>query len=90
MKTIILIPCRMASVRLPGKPMIKIHNIPMIQHVWQKAIDSDIGEVVVACSDKEIYDFITNLGGKAIITDPKLQSGTDRIHTAFMLSLIHI
>ena len=84
MKTIILIPCRMASVRLPGKPMIKIHNIPMIQHVWQKAIDSDIGEVVVACAEKEIYDFIIHLGGKAIITDPKLQSGTDRIHTAFM------
>ena len=84
MKTIILIPCRMASVRLPGKPMIKIHNIPMIQHVWQKAIDSEIGEVVVACSEKEIYDFIIHLGGKAIITDPKLQSGTDRIHTAFM------
>lgn len=84
MKTIILIPSRMASVRLPGKPMIKIHNIPMIQHVWQKAIASDIGEVVVACPEKEIYDLITNLGGKAIITDPKLPSGTDRIHAAFM------
>ena len=83
MKTIILIPSRMASTRLPGKPMAKINGKPMIQLVWEKAILSDIGDVYVACSEDEVFQTIKDLGGRAIMTDPQLASGTDRIHAAF-------
>ena len=74
----------MASTRFPGKPMVKINGIPMIQRVWQQAIDSKLGEVVVACSEKVVFDLITNLGGKATLTDPNLPSGTDRIYSALI------
>ena len=83
MKCIILIPSRMASTRFPGKPLVKINGIPMIQRVWQQAINSEIGDVYVACSEKEVYDLIISVGGKAILTDPNLPSGTDRIYSAF-------
>ena len=83
MKTIIIIPSRMASTRFPGKPMVKIAGIPMVQRVWEQAIAAKIGEVYVACSENEVYDLISERGGKAILTDPKLPSGTDRIFAAF-------
>ena len=82
MKTIIMIPSRMASSRFPGKPMVKINGKPMIQRVWEQAINCNIGDVVVACSENEVFDLITNLGGKAILTNPNLPSGTDRIYSA--------
>ena len=84
MKTIILIPSRMESSRFPGKPMAKVEGKPMIQRVWEQAINSEIGEVIVACSENEIFNLITSLGGKAILTDPKLKSGTDRIYSALI------
>ena len=74
----------MASTRLPGKPLIEIDGIPMIQRVLQQAIESNIGEVYVACSEIEVHDLIINNGGKAIMTDPNLPSGTDRVHSAFL------
>ena len=80
MKTIIIIPARMASTRFPNKPMVLINGIPMIQRVWQQAIKSKVGEVVVACCEKEVCDLIISLGGKAIMTSPDHPSGTDRIH----------
>ena len=83
MKTIIIIPSRMASTRFPGKPMVKIAGIPMVQRVWEQAIAAKIGEVYVACSENEVYELISERGGKAILTDPKLPSGTDRIFAAF-------
>tara|TARA_B100001287_G_scaffold105625_1_gene88835 strand:+ start:544 stop:1278 length:735 start_codon:yes stop_codon:yes gene_type:complete len=83
MKNVILIPSRMASTRFPGKPLVKINGIPMIQRVWQQAITSDVGDVYVACSEVEVFELITSLGGKAIMTDPKLQSGTDRVYSAY-------
>ena len=83
MKTIIIIPSRMASTRFPGKPLVKIDSIPMVQRVWMQAINSKVGDVFVACSETEVYDLIINLGGKAILTDPNLPSGTDRIYSAF-------
>ena len=52
MKTIIMIPSRMASTRFPGKPLAKINGIPMIQRVWQQAVKSEVGDVFVACSEK--------------------------------------
>jgi len=83
MKSIIIIPSRMASTRFPGKPLVKIRGIPMVQRVWQQAIASRIGEVYVACSEIEVYNLIDGLGGKAILTDPDLPSGTDRVYSAF-------
>ncbi len=84
METIIVIPSRMASTRFPGKPLAKINGKPMIQIVWEQAIFSNLGEVVVACSENEVFDLINNLGGKAILTDPNLPSGTDRIYSAIL------
>ena len=84
MKYVVIIPSRMASTRLPGKPLMQIDGIPMIQRVWQQAIASKIGEVFVACSEIEVHDLIVSNGGKAIMTDPNLPSGTDRVHSAFL------
>ena len=84
MKNVVIIPSRMASTRLPGKPLMQIDGIPMIQRVWQQAIASKIGEVFVACSEIEVHDLIVSNGGKAIMTDPNLPSGTDRVHSAFL------
>ena len=74
----------MASSRFPGKPLANIQGVPMIQRVWQNAIDSNIGDVVVACAENEVFNLITSLGGRAIITDPDLPSGTDRIYAALL------
>ena len=84
MKSVVIIPSRMASTRLPGKPLMPIDGIPMIQRVWQQAIASKIGDVFVACSEIEVHDLIINNGGKAIMTDTNLPSGTDRVHSAFL------
>ena len=82
MKSIILIPSRMSS-RLPGKPMLKINGKPMIQNVGA-GFKTKIADVVVACSENEVFDLINNLGGKAILTNPNLPSGTDRIYSALL------
>ena len=82
MKTVIVIPARMASSRFPGKPMALINGMPMIQYVWEQAIASNIGEVIVACAETEVSDFIKSLGGNAVMTSPELPSGTDRIYAA--------
>ena len=82
MKTIIIIPARMASVRFPNKPMALINGKPMIQRVWQKAKESNIGPVVVACCEKEVSNLISSLGGNAVMTLPDHPSGTDRIFEA--------
>ncbi len=76
---LIVIPARLASTRLPNKPLALIHGKPMIVHVWERAKEAGLGEVVVACCGPEIADVITNVGGKAYITDPDLPSGSDRI-----------
>ena len=82
MRTLIVIPARMASSRFPNKPMALIHGKPMIQRVWEQAVASNLGDVIVACSEREVLDRIISLGGKAILTDPDLPSGTDRIFEA--------
>ena len=84
MKSIIVIPSRMASTRFPGKPLAIIAGKPMIQRVWEQAIISNLGEVLVACSENEVFNLIKSLGGKVILTDPDLPSGTDRIHSALL------
>ena len=81
---IILIPARLASTRLPGKPLAEIAGVPMIVHVWRRAVAAEIAPVVVACGDPEIAAAIEAAGGRAILTDPGLPTGSDRIHQAIM------
>ena len=85
MKTAIIIPARMASQRFPNKPMAKINGIPMIERVWKQGVNSKIGDVFVACCEDVVFDLITSKGGNAIMTEPELSSGTDRVFAAFNL-----
>ncbi len=70
----------MGSTRLPGKPLAAIGGTPMIVHVLHRAREAAIGPVVVACAEAAIADAVTAAGGIAILTDPDLPSGSDRIH----------
>ena len=79
---IVIIPARMASSRLPGKPLADICGEPMIAHVWRRAIEADVGPVVVATDDSRIVRAIEAVGGKAVLTHPDHQSGSDRIFEA--------
>jgi 3-deoxy-manno-octulosonate cytidylyltransferase (CMP-KDO synthetase) len=79
---IVLIPTRLAATRLPNKPLAEIAGAPMIVHVWRRAIAAEIGPVVVASGDREIVDIIERQGGRAVMTDPELPTGSDRIHAA--------
>jgi len=79
---IILIPARLASTRLPAKPLADIAGVPMIVHVWRRAVAAEIGPVVVACGDREIADAIEGAGGRAVMTNPGHPTGSDRIHAA--------
>jgi 3-deoxy-manno-octulosonate cytidylyltransferase (CMP-KDO synthetase) len=79
---LILIPARLASTRLPGKPLAEIHGAPMIVHVWRRAVAAALGPVIVACAEREIAAAVEAAGGSAILTDPDLPSGSDRIHQA--------
>ncbi|MDB0066759.1 3-deoxy-manno-octulosonate cytidylyltransferase [Candidatus Pelagibacter sp.] len=82
-KTLILIPSRMAATRLPGKPLLKINNLSIISHVFKRAEEANIGEVVVATDDQEIFKDVTKNGGKAILTNKNHKTGTDRIFEAY-------
>lgn len=79
---IIMIPARMAAARLPNKPLADINGEPMIVHVWRRGMAADLGPVVVACCGPEIAGAIERVGGQAIITDPNLPKGSDRIYVA--------
>ncbi|HXA72187.1 MAG TPA: 3-deoxy-manno-octulosonate cytidylyltransferase [Stellaceae bacterium] len=79
---IVLIPSRLASTRLPNKPLADIHGEPMIVHVWRRGIEAGVGPVVVACGDAEIAAAVERSGGRAVLTDPALPSGSDRIAAA--------
>ncbi len=81
-KAIIVIPSRLASTRLPKKPLALVQGISMIVRVWQQAIAANMGPVIVACCGEEIAEAIHKEGGLAIITDPDLPSGTDRVVAA--------
>ena len=73
----------MAATRLPGKPLLKINNLSIISHVYKKALEANIGEVVVATEDKEILEDVSKNGGKAILTRNDHKTGTDRIFEAY-------
>tara|TARA_B100000683_G_C12368390_1_gene506075 strand:+ start:100 stop:828 length:729 start_codon:yes stop_codon:yes gene_type:complete len=83
MKTLIIIPSRLAATRLPGKPLLKINGISLISHVFKRAESANIGEVIVATEDQEIIDDVKKNGGNAILTKKNHKTGTDRIHEAF-------
>ena len=85
MNPIVLIPARMASARLPGKPLADIAGTPMIVRVWRQAVAAAIGPVLVAAAEPEIALAIEAAGGRAVLTDPDLPSGSDRIFQALQM-----
>lgn len=74
----------MASTRLPGKALADIGGQPMILHVVRRALEACVGPVVVACGDREIADAVRDAGATAVLTDPELPSGSDRVHAALL------
>lgn len=85
MKTCIIIPARLASSRLPNKVLADINGKPMILRVYENCINSKCGDVFVATDSEEVKKIIENAGGKAIMTNPSLPSGTDRINAALQI-----
>ncbi|MFN4282563.1 MAG: 3-deoxy-manno-octulosonate cytidylyltransferase [Alphaproteobacteria bacterium] len=81
-KPLVLIPSRLASTRLPDKPLADLHGLPMIVQVWRRAMEAALGPVVVACGDQAIFDAVKAAGGEAVMTDPNHPSGSDRIFEA--------
>jgi 3-deoxy-manno-octulosonate cytidylyltransferase (CMP-KDO synthetase) len=82
MNPIVVIPARMAASRLPGKPLADIGGMPMIVRVLRCAEEADVGAVAVAAGDAEIVKAVRAAGGRAVLTDPALPSGSDRILAA--------
>jgi 3-deoxy-manno-octulosonate cytidylyltransferase (CMP-KDO synthetase) len=80
--TVIMIPARLRSTRLPNKPLAEIGGVPMIVHVWRRACAAGVGPVIVACGEPEIAQAVAAHGGTAVLTEPDLPSGTDRIFQA--------
>ncbi|MCC3303566.1 3-deoxy-manno-octulosonate cytidylyltransferase [Sneathiella sp. HT1-7] len=79
---LIVIPARMASSRLPGKPLADIDGMPMIVQVMRRAEEADIGPVLVACAEEEIAEAIRTAGGTALMTRADHPSGSDRVFEA--------
>lgn len=82
MTPIVLIPARMAASRLPGKPLADIAGAPLIVRVLRQAQAAGVGPVAVAAGDAEIVEAVERAGGRAVLTDPALPSGSDRILAA--------
>jgi len=79
-KTLAIIPARYASSRFPGKPLVEIAGKSMIQHVWERAVQTpSIDEVLVATDDQRILDVVENFGAEAVLTSSEHKTGTDRI-----------
>ncbi len=79
MSVLIVIPARMKATRLPGKPMALIGGVPMIVQVMHRAMESGVGDVVVACDGEEIASAVRAAGGVAVLTNPDHPSGSDRV-----------
>ncbi len=84
-KTVVLIPARMASTRLPGKPLADIGGEPMIVHVWRRAVEAEVGPVVVATDDPRVAAAVAAAGGRAVMTRADHPSGSDRVFEALGL-----
>lgn len=85
--TAIIIPTRLGAKRFPNKPLAKINGVPMIIHVFNRARESKVGEVLVATSDDEIFQVVKENGGKAVLTKPNHPSGSDRVYEAYTKEL---
>lgn len=81
-KTLVVIPARFASTRLPGKMLADIGGKPLIVRTYESVAAANVGDVIVACDSPLIYEAITRSGGTACLTDPNLPSGTDRVYAA--------
>ncbi|MCB1429181.1 MAG: 3-deoxy-manno-octulosonate cytidylyltransferase [Nitratireductor sp.] len=84
-ETLVLVPARMASTRLPGKPLADIAGLPMIVQVVNRAREAAIGRVVVATDDERVKAEVERHGAEAVMTDVAHQSGSDRIWEAVTL-----
>ena len=82
MNPIVLIPARLAATRLPGKPLADIAGVPMIVRVLRQAQAAGVGPVAVAAGDSQILEAVQAAGGRCVLTDPDLPSGTDRVVAA--------
>lgn len=82
MTPIVIVPARMASTRLPDKPLANIHGKPMIVHVMDRAVEAGVGPVLCAAGEAEIVDAVTAVGYDAVLTDPGHPSGSDRVWEA--------
>lgn len=82
-KFLTIIPVRLASTRLPNKPLADICGKSMIQRVYEQALKADLGKVVIACDGQDIAAEAEKIGADYVITDPNLPSGTDRIYAAY-------
>jgi 3-deoxy-manno-octulosonate cytidylyltransferase (CMP-KDO synthetase) len=82
---LIIIPARLASTRLPDKPLADICGAPMIVQVFRRAVEAGVGPVLVAADGDEIARVVRNAGGEVVVTDPDLPSGSDRIAAALRL-----
>jgi 3-deoxy-manno-octulosonate cytidylyltransferase (CMP-KDO synthetase) len=81
-RTLVLIPARMASTRLPGKPLADIAGLPMIVQVAKRAQEAEAGRIIVAADHQDILDVVTAAGFEAVMTRADHQSGSDRIFEA--------
>jgi len=79
---IVIIPARLAASRLPRKMLEQVGGEPQVVHVWRRAAEAGVGRVVVACDAAEIRDVVAAAGGEAVMTDPALPSGSDRVAAA--------
>ncbi len=83
LKILVVIPARFASTRFPGKMLVPVAGKPLILHAWENACRAELVErVLVATDDERIAEVIRAAGGEAVMTDPELPSGTDRIAAA--------
>lgn len=82
MAPLVIIPTRLAATRLPDKPLAEIGGLPMILHVVRRAQAAGVGPVAVAAGDSQIVEVVERAGGRAVLTDPALPSGTDRVRAA--------
>ena len=82
MKACVIIPARLESTRLPHKVLADINGKPMIVRVWEQAEKANVGPVIIACDDREIYEAVNHRGGSIFMTDRSHLSGSDRIFEA--------
>jgi 3-deoxy-manno-octulosonate cytidylyltransferase (CMP-KDO synthetase) len=81
--TIVIVPARLGSTRLPNKPLKDICGKPMLIHVMERAAEARVGEVLAAVAEKQVSDVVSASGYKAVLTNPDLPSGSDRIYEAY-------